>query len=381
MKKVFSFLYSQIRRLPRLLANVHIWILVLLFTGGFFLHYPQLLPFIGQIDPDSFLYLTRHSVGRLIMLLPVTYTALVFGLRPGLVSLLLAIAIIIPNIFVTDTVTADDIIEIIGIIIIGLVVNLWLESYETDKKHRQQAYLKMETAQRELQRMQQNLRFYLKQITIAQEDERRRIAQELHDDTAQDLIVISRAIDRFVTKNPNLGEDNLAELEEMQNHINRTLSEVRRFAQDLRPSVLDDLGLIPALEWLIPDLSKHFGINIDIDVNGEIRRFAPETELVLFRIVQESLRNVGKHAQATKAWVYIDFGKYKATLTVKDNGKGFLLPERVGDLAALGKLGLTGMQERAQLIGGRLSIQSKPDVGTMVTVAVPNSGNLEDDDV
>jgi len=337
MKKVFSFLYSQIRRLPRLLANVHIWILVLLFTGGFFLHYPQLLPFIGQIDPDSFLYLTRHSVGRLIMLLPVTYTALVFGLRPGLVSLLLAIAIIIPNIFVTDTVTADDIIEIIGIIIIGLVVNLWLESYETDKKHRQQAYLKMETAQRELQRMQQNLRFYLKQITIAQEDERRRIAQELHDDPAQDLIVISRAIDRFVTKNPNLGEDNLAELEEMQNHINRTLSEVRRFA--------------------------------------------PETELVLFRIVQESLRNVGKHAQATKAWVYIDFGKYKATLTVKDNGKGFLLPERVGDLAALGKLGLTGMQERAQLIGGRLSIQSKPDVGTMVTVAVPNSGNLEDDDV
>lgn len=222
MKKVFSFFYSQIRRLPRLFANVHIWILILLFTGGFFLHYPQLLPFIGQIEPDSFLYLTRHSVGRLIMLLPVTYTALVFGLRPGLLSLVLAIAIIIPNIFVTDTVTPDDIIEIIGIIIIGLVVNLWLESYETDKKHRQQAYLKMETAQRELQRMQQNLRFYLKQITIAQEDERRRIAQELHDDTAQDLIVISRAIDRFVTQNPNLGEDNLAELEELQNHVNRT---------------------------------------------------------------------------------------------------------------------------------------------------------------
>lgn len=93
------------------------------------------------------------------------------------------------------------------------------------------------------------------------------------------------------------------------------------------------------------------------------------------------MRNVGKHAQATKAWVYIDFGKYKATLTIKDNGRGFLLPERVGDLAALGKLGLTGMQERAQLIGGRLSIQSKPEVGTMVTVAVPNSGNLEDNEV
>ncbi len=95
------------------------------------------------------------------MLLPVTYAALVFGIRIGLLALLAAVSIIVPYLFITEIpVTNDDIIEIIGIVIIGLVVNLWLESYESDKRHRQMAYLRLESAQRELQRMQQNLRFY-----------------------------------------------------------------------------------------------------------------------------------------------------------------------------------------------------------------------------
>jgi signal transduction histidine kinase len=367
--RVSKSVLATLRRSPKLLFNIHFWIVVALFGGSVLLHYPQIIPFIDPVEPNSFLSLTRHSIGRLVLLLPITYAALVFGLKAGLVSLVAAILIMLPNLFLLPQVT-DDFIEMAGIVVIGLVVNLWLESYWTDKKHRQQAYARLETAQRELQRMQQNLRFYLKQITIAQEEERRRIAQELHDDTAQDLVVLSRKLDSFITRSSDISSDDINYLEDLHHQINRTLSEVRRFSQDLRPSVLDDLGLLPALEWLTSEFSKHFSMDIEIKVQGTARRFPQETELVMFRIAQESLRNVGKHARSKKAWITLNFSPDKTVLTIKDKGKGFKPPERIGDLAALGKLGLAGMQERVQLIGGQLKITSHPGKGTTVIVTV-----------
>ncbi|MDP2931704.1 MAG: PAS domain S-box protein [Chloroflexota bacterium] len=220
-------------------------------------------------------------------------------------------------------------------------------------------------------RMQANLKFYLQQVTRAQEEERRRIARELHDDTAQGLVALSRRLDSFISTNDRLSPKETETLEELRQETAKILDGVRRFAQDLRPSVLDDLGLLPALEWLASDLTRHFVIPIGIGVLGTAKRFPPETELVLFRIAQEALRNVWKHSQATRAWVTVEFGPDKTTLTVQDNGKGFALPERTGDLAGAGKLGLAGMQERAQLIGGKLTIQSTPGQGTTVTVEVP----------
>ena len=107
-------------------------------------------------------------------------------------------------------------------------------------------------------------------------------------------------------------------------------------------------------------------------VVGPVRRFTPEVELILFRIAQEALRNVWKHSEASRAWVALEFGDDKTVLTITDNGKGFELPERIEDLASAGKLGLAGMQERAQLIGGRLILQSELGKGTTLTVEVPS---------
>lgn len=367
---------TALRRLLKILGSIHFWIVTLLFLGGIFLHYPQYIPFIEPMEPEPFLFLTRHSVGRLILLLPITYTALVFGLRAGIAALVVALAIMLPDVFIVQKITADDLIEIIAIFVIGLVVNFWLESYSIDRKHRQQAYLKLERAQRELERMQQNLRFYLKQITLAQEEERQRIAQELHDDTAQDLVVLSRQLDGFISSSKNLSGEDIAYLENLRHQTNKTLSEVRRFSQDLRPSALDDLGLLPALEWLIPELNKHFGLKVEMKIIGKPRRFPPETELVLFRIAQESLRNVGKHAEASQAQVSISFNSARTIMTIKDDGKGFGLPESIGDLAAGGKLGLVGMEERTRLIGGKLRVRSQPGVGTTIKVEVPGKESL-----
>ncbi len=218
---------------------------------------------------------------------------------------------------------------------------------------------------------EENLRHYLREITRAQEDERKRIARELHDDTAQDLVILLRQVDKLVTAADKLSPQDTRLLEELRKQTNKILEGVHRYSQDLRPSVLDDLGLMPALEWLTSDLTAHFGIAVNMKVRGSVRRFSPEVELVLFRIAQEALRNVGKHSGASKAGLTLEFGDGKTVLTVKDEGKGFELPERVDDLTVAGKLGLAGMQERAQLIGGSLRLDSVPGKGTTVTLEVP----------
>jgi two-component system sensor histidine kinase DegS len=220
-------------------------------------------------------------------------------------------------------------------------------------------------------RLYENMRFYVRQITKAQEDERKRIARELHDDTAQALIDLSRRLDNLATSHEPLSETVVGRLEEFQELIDSILRGVRRFSRDLRPSVLDDLGLLPALEWLTANLMEEDGIKTELKVCGNRRRLPPEAELALFRIVQEALSNVRRHSQASRVVTVVEFGEGGVRITVEDNGQGFELPDRTGDLATAGKLGLIGMHERAHLLDGTLTVHSEPGKGTTVTVDVP----------
>jgi PAS domain S-box-containing protein len=220
-------------------------------------------------------------------------------------------------------------------------------------------------------RMEENLRFYLHQVTKAQEEERKRIARELHDDTAQELVALSRQLDSVISAARKLSKRDMKLLEGVRAQADKLLAGVRRFSQDLRPSLLDDLGMLPALDWLVSDLEKHFDLTIGMAVLGPERRFSPEVELVLFRVAQEALRNVWKHSGASRAWLTVEFADGRTTLAVTDNGKGFVVPRTMADLANVGKLGLAGMEERARLVGGKLALESEPGKGTTVTVEVP----------
>jgi two-component system sensor histidine kinase DegS len=217
----------------------------------------------------------------------------------------------------------------------------------------------------------ENLRFYVRQRTRAQEDERRRIARELHDDTAQALALLSRRIDALASFQGGLPEPAMQQLETLRELTSSTLQGVRRFSQDLRPPALDDLGLLPALEGLTTDPLKLDGMEAKLEVLGDQRRLPPEAELVLFRITQEALRNVEKHSQASMVVVTVEFSETKVRIAVSDNGRGFQLPEMMGNLAQIGKLGLIGMQERAQLLGGTLTVRSALGQGTTMVVEVP----------
>ena len=223
----------------------------------------------------------------------------------------------------------------------------------------------------EQKRMQENLRFYLQQVTRAQEEERRRISRELHDETTQALVALSRQLDALASSGKGLSEDSRLRLEELWQKTNNIMKGVRRLSQDLRPAALDRLGLLSALEWLASDVAEYSGIEIKVNVVDTERRLPEEVELVLFRITQEALRNVWRHSQATRAEITVEFDESKTRVTVSDNGKGFNLPETIGDLARDGKLGLAGMQERARLLGGSLTVQSEPGRGATITVELP----------
>jgi len=223
----------------------------------------------------------------------------------------------------------------------------------------------------EEKRMQESLRFYLGQITMAQEEERKRIARELHDETIQSLVVLARQLDDIAFGGKGLSEYKKILLDMLRERINNIMADVRRLSQDLRPPALDRLGLLPALEWLASDIGKRSEINIEVTVKGVNRRFSPEVELVLFRVAQEALRNTLRHSQATSAGIAVEFGEKLIRITVKDNGQGFYLPETTGDLVKRGRLGLAGMQERIKLVGGGLEISSKPGKGTIVTIEAP----------
>ena len=212
------------------------------------------------------------------------------------------------------------------------------------------------------------LRSYARLVTWAQEEERKRISRELHDEAAQNLVAIRRGLDTLASHlDPG---DEPPELRQLQALTGETLTGVRRFSRDLRPPVLDDLGLVSALESLVDDTDRRTPLTVELTVHGAPDRVAAETELVLFRIGQAALHNVEHHAQATHATVELCFVA-DLRLTVTDDGRGFTPPDKLTELADAGKLGLLGMQERARLVGAQLDIASAPGQGTRVTVTVP----------
>jgi PAS domain S-box-containing protein len=223
----------------------------------------------------------------------------------------------------------------------------------------------------EEKQMRENLRFYLRQITRAQEEERKRIARELHDDTIQYLVVLARQLDELAIGGRGLSKEERARLEDLRHQTNSIMEGVRRLSHDLRPATLDRLGLLPALEWLASSIENISGIAVKVKAQGTERRLPAEVELVLFRIAQEALSNVRRHSQATSAEVMVEFEDKKARITIKDNGRGFDLPETMGDLVKAGRLGLAGMQERIELLNGSLKLESEPGKGTSVIVEAP----------
>jgi signal transduction histidine kinase len=219
---------------------------------------------------------------------------------------------------------------------------------------------------RKVQAAQEGLHDYIGAITAAQEDERTRLARELHDDTIQAVIALKQRVQLAQrTIKDQQGKQSLAELEAL---AEQTVENLRRLTRALRPIYLEDLGLVTALDMLAREVSQNHSIKVNFQKAGQERRLGREVELSLYRISQEALSNVAKHSQATDAQLSITFDQHEIRLGVTDNGVGFDPPNSPTDFASNGHFGLLGVHERADLIGARLEIESAVGKGTKLKV-------------
>jgi signal transduction histidine kinase len=216
----------------------------------------------------------------------------------------------------------------------------------------------------------------LRRIVSAQEAERQRIARELHDETGQALTAIGLGLRGVSTNLSQDGERSLQNLRRLEGLVESSLVELQHLIADLRPSHLDDLGLAATLRWYAGELQARVPLRVAVEVTGEACPLPSEVKTTLFRVVQEALTNVIKHAHAQNAIVQLTFGERGVSVQVQDDGMGFV-PSKLNP-ASRPSWGLVGMEERAALLGGQFILDTKPGRGTRIEVFIPYPLNVEE---
>ena len=338
---------SQWRLFRDRLRDRRFWIVQALVLGISLIHTSLEASATLYNSPEYLLPISTYFI-------PVLYAALTFGLEGSVPTALWCVVLSAPNIYLFHhgAERIGVVVQLTLLVLMGTVVAL---KVDTERR----AKLAAQAANRRLADIQKSLESYIGMALTAQEEERHRLARELHDETIQDLALVKIALEEI----PQESGERSVQL--INDALQRCIDGIRRFCRALRPSVLDDLGLVPALEWLLCDLGGRGGPGTRLEVPGEPIRLEPEPELAIFRIAQEALHNVERHAGAGHVVVGLAFGPGRVCLEILDDGCGFD-PGRVRE----GGLGLTGMHERARLIGASLQLSSRPG-STRVALEVP----------
>jgi len=240
---------------------------------------------------------------------------------------------------------------------------------ETDQK-----IIELQAARLEEAQKQEKLKGELfRRVVEAQESERQRIARDLHDETGQALTAIGmglRGLSMALMNNRNR-DQTVKTLRHLETLSADSLHELQRLIADLRPSHLDDLGLPAALRWYAGIVQERTGLKIMVDIEGDELLISSTLKITIFRIVQEALNNITKHAQAKDVYIHLEYRPKHVVVSVRDDGLGFNLDTVRLSRSRRPSLGLVGMQERAALVKGEVSIQSSPGQGTLVEAKLP----------
>lgn len=223
-----------------------------------------------------------------------------------------------------------------------------------------------------LKAARQSLHEYIGAMTAGIENERRNLARELHDDTIQALIALNQRIQLAAMRAPGSSKETFIEV---QGLVQQAITNLRGLIRGLRPIYLEDLGLVTALQTLVQETKQNSGIEVQFEISGVQRRIPVDQEMMLYRMVQESLNNIIRHARVQTAEIMLEFNHHDLRLSIIDQGAGFEMPDHPIDLSRQGHFGLLGLQERAELIGAALEIHSVRGQGTRIRVTLPFSDN------
>jgi signal transduction histidine kinase len=218
--------------------------------------------------------------------------------------------------------------------------------------------------------MQEQLRLLSRQLLSAQEEERKKISRELHDVIAQTLASINVRLTELKREATLNTKDIQRSIERTQRLIEHSVSTVHRFARELRPTALDDLGLIPALHSYLKSFRAETGIRVSLSAAAEVEKASGEKRTVLYRVAQEALANVTRHAQATQVEVKFEILDGIIAMSIRDNGRGFQ-SDRVRRATKSRRLGMLGMKERLEMVGGNFNVASGPGQGSTVLARIP----------
>jgi signal transduction histidine kinase len=224
---------------------------------------------------------------------------------------------------------------------------------------------------RDLQDSNRQLHILSRQLVDVQEAERRHFSRELHDQIGQNLTALSINIDILKSELPEDAAASQAKrLEQLAELVESTNTAIENVMADLRPPMLDDYGLLPALQWYGDEFSKRTSIEVEVEGDDSMRRLAPGTEIALFRIAQEALNNIAKHARASKVNIGLHVADGHCALSVADNGVG-VAAARAGNRRRRPGMGMMSMRERTQAIDGRFELEAVAGGGSRVVVTAP----------
>jgi two-component system, NarL family, sensor histidine kinase DegS len=359
LESVKASLKTALKTAPGLLDNPHFWIILILIGCLSYLYYIP-FPALGLQPPGLWRFrlveFTDGLTGSLFYI-PFIYAANVFGWVGLLVTWIISIVILMPLILYYTYSSATLLTNIMFLtvpIIVGLLVIFFVKWRNRERKI---------FYERAVERQE-----YVSLVLKAQENERKRLAQEIHDDTIQTLLAIANRMQYVINKEGSkLTPEIIKQIEIYNNSIFRVSEDLRKISLDLRPSILDNIGLVEAVRWLVDDLYEK-GVNAKVITTGEIRKLPSESDVHVFRFIQEGLNNVRRHAEASEVVVQMEYSPDFIKVSVQDNGKGFILPEHLGKFSVIGKMGVLGMHNRARMLKGEFKINSEPGKGTTVSV-------------
>jgi len=351
----------------RIVKNVHFWVIFTLLTIIAIIYYVGIL----HIN-DSFrwyysilLFEFSYHVNGILALLPLVYATIVFRWWGALITWIISLVILLPHIMLFARPPESFVWNIAFFLLPLSIVAIITLQLNWRKKERKAL------EEREAERQS-----YMSQIFRGQEEERLRIARELHDGATQTLMVLAHKAKAIYSSEDQI---NMLKVKEEIKWLGDTAlllsEEIRRISLDLSPSVLDDMGLLPAIRWIIDQCNRDGTLDVNLNVDGKLPKQSYEKEVFVFRIVQESLNNIIKHSSADKAVVNIKSRYDECQIIIRDNGKGFDLPRVMNQLAAQGKLGIVGMKQRVAFLGGDFFINSELGKGTTIEIKI-KTGNI-----